>query len=88
MLNDSHKKRKHSLETRSVLLTLFLDIEIEVAAQGIHQSIEKWLLSGRNLFPLFSFIPFFEETFGKLQIDFLENYRSSNVIICCHSAAL
>ena len=48
MSNHSHKKRKHSLETRSVLLTLFLDIEIEVAAQGIHESIEKWLLSVRN----------------------------------------
>ena len=48
MLNHSHKKREDSLETWSVLLTFFLEIETGVAVQGIHQNTEKWLLSVRK----------------------------------------
>ena len=39
MYNHSHKKRKDSLETRTVLLIFFLELEISgVAVQGIHQT--------------------------------------------------
>ena len=48
MLNHSPKKQKDSLETRVVLLTFLLEIEIGVAVQGIHQNTKKWLLLVRN----------------------------------------
>ena len=39
----SHKKRKDSLETRSVLLIFLLELKISgVAVQSIHQNIKKW----------------------------------------------
>ena len=41
----SHKKRKDSLETRSVLLIFLLELKISgVAVQSIHQNIKKWWL--------------------------------------------
>ena len=45
----SHKKRKDSLEARAVLLMFLLELEIfKVAVQGIHQNSHKWLFSVRN----------------------------------------
>ena len=42
-LNDSHKKRKDSLETRTVLLKFLLEFKISgVVAQTINQSSKKW----------------------------------------------
>ena len=41
----SHKKQKDSLETRAVLLKLWLEFEISgVAVQKINQNSEKWWL--------------------------------------------
>ena len=48
MLNHSHKKRKDSPETRVILLTFLLEIEIGVAVQEIYENTKKWLLSVRN----------------------------------------
>ena len=43
--NQSYKKRKDSLETRAVLLTFSLELEISgVAVQRIHQNSVKWWL--------------------------------------------
>ena len=45
MLNHSHKKRKDSLETRTVLLIFSLELEISgLAVQSIHQNSKKWRL--------------------------------------------
>ena len=44
-LYHSHKKRKDSLETRTVLLIFSPELEIfGVAVQSIHQNSEKWRL--------------------------------------------
>ena len=44
-INHSHKKRKDSLETRTVLLIFLLELEISgVAVQSIQQNSEKWWL--------------------------------------------
>ena len=42
----SHTKWKDSLETVAVLLLFSLELEVSgEALQGIHQNIQKWLLS-------------------------------------------
>ena len=46
-INHSHKKRKDSLETRTVLLIFLIELEISgVAVQRIHQNSEEWWLLG------------------------------------------
>ena len=43
LLEHSHKKRKHSLETRAVVLIISLELEISgVVIQSIHQNSKKW----------------------------------------------
>ena len=44
-LTHSYKKRNNSLETRAVLLTFLLELEISgVVVQRIHQNSKKWWL--------------------------------------------
>ena len=41
----NHKKRKDSLETRTLLFIFYLELKISgVAVQRIHQDSEKWSL--------------------------------------------
>ena len=96
-LYHSHKKWKNGLETRDVLLTFLLELEIYgVAAQRIHQNSKKWLLSVEGflsrddygaalaIFCCYDYNANASEAVGKIGTDEKYYYkRLLCVIVCC-----
>ena len=100
-LNDcrhSHKKRKFSLETQTVLLIFLLKLEIsQVAVQRIHQNSKKWwlseeFLSGKDFEAVLAtsccqaYGANASDTVQKIASDHKDDHKCSSCVIVCWKA--